>query len=329
MQRIRVRRWKDVSMADLKTLFQQNPFPLYRGTPLCGRMKGYMFMRASANANDSKWWRSEALVVLVDEKPILTGQLHDVPYLSEHWGMSMGNIIHLITDHPDDEAVRFAGRELINRLLENCTMDFVSVSVPAPSTMLVRALEDAGFRYAEGFANMVGTTHGFREQFRADNVIIREMKESDLTEISEAYNGMPFPSRFASDGGFSREKVIRLYVHRFREVYEKKLGPIFVAELGGRFAGALITLIDKGIFDTIGVKTNPLSGMGIIIHPRAKSKGVALNLIEHRQDYYKKMGVEYVNFGANFNNIPMIRGLTKLGLKHGSTDVSLHWRKER
>ena len=30
---------------------------------------------------------------------------------------------------------------------------------------------------------------------------------------------------------------------------------------------------------------------------------------------------------ANFNNIPMIQGLTKLGLKHGSTDITMHWRR--
>jgi len=39
---------------------------------------------------------------------------------------------------------------------------------------------------------------------------------------------------------------------------------------------------------------------------------------------YKSDGVEYVNFGANFNNGPMIIGLGKLGLKYGSVDVALH-----
>ena len=320
MKPVGIRRWGDVSVHKLKILFQQNPFPLYRGTPLADGMKTYMFEQARKP-------EQKTLVALVDGEPVLTGQLHEVPYLSEHWGISMSNISHLVTDRPSDEKVRFAGRELISHLLGNCDTDFVSASVPAPSVMLIRALEDVGFRYAEGFANMVGTTGDFRAQFQVPDLAIREARESDFSEIEEAYDSVPFPSRFVNDGGFDRKKATKLYVRRFQEVYEKKLGPLFVAELNGEFAGALIALIDKGIADTVGVKTNPLSGMGIIIHPRATRKGVALHLIEHRQDYYKRRGVEYVNFGANFNNIPMIRGLTKLGLRHGSTDISLHWRR--
>ena len=76
--------------------------------------------------------------------------------------------------------------------------------------------------------------------------------------------------------------------------------------------------------ETIGVKTNPLSGMGIIIHPRASRRGLSLAMVELRQDYYKSEGVEYVSFGANFNNKPMISGLEKLGLRYGSLDMTFH-----
>ena len=135
---------------------------------------------------------------------------------------------------------------------------------------------------------------------------------------------MPFPSRFVNDGGFDKKKAVYLYTHRFREVYEQNIGRIFVAEIEGQFAGALIALIDEKMAKAIGIKTNPLSGMGIIIHPRASRRGVSLALIEHRQDYYKSEGVDYVNFGANYNNMPMLRGLAKLGLEYGSLDMTFH-----
>jgi len=320
MPQVEIKHLEDASAYKVATLFKQNPFPLYRDTPLADRMKEYMLERARKSGQGT-------LVALIDGEPVLTGQIHEVSYLSEYWGIRMGNISHMVTDRPDHEVTRLAGRELIFHLLANGHMDFVSVRVPGPSVMLARALEDAGFRYAEGFVNIVGTAGNFREQFRVDGVTIREMKESDLAEISKAYGSMPFPGRFITDGGFDREKAVRLYVHRFEEVYEKKLGQIFVAEMDGAFAGALIALVDKDISNTLGVKTNPLSGMGIIIHPRATRKGVALNLLEHRQGWYKEQGVGHINFGVNFNNIPMLRGVAKLGLKRGSTDMSLHWRK--
>jgi GNAT superfamily N-acetyltransferase len=203
-------------------------------------------------------------------------------------------------------------------------MAFLSTSIPGPSISLARALEKNGFRYAEGFVNWVGPTHEAREEFLIPNLTIREFQGHDLGWITEAYSKVEFPSRFVTDGGFDKKRAKELYVRRFQEVYKEKLGKIFVAELEGRFAGAIIAIIDERMAKTIGIKTNALSGMGIIIHPDMSRKGVATALIEHRQAYYKSMRVEYVNFGANFSNLPMIRGLEKLGLKFGSVDMAFH-----
>ena len=176
---------------------------------------------------------------------------------------------------------------------------------------------------------MVGPTNDFRDEFRVPGILIREALDDDLLEIADAYSKVTFPSRFASDIRFNSEKAMQLYQHRFEEVYTQKLGKIFIAEIDGTFAGALIAIIDEKMAKSIGVKTNILSGMGIIIHPRAARKGVSLYLIEHRQAYYKSNGVEFVSFGANFNNRPMILGLLKLGLTYGSLDMTFHhWRKK-
>ena len=107
------------------------------------------------------------------------------------------------------------------------------------------------------------------------------------------------------------------------------MGRIFAAEFDGRFAGAIIAIIDERMAKEIGIKTNALSGMGIIIHPEASRRGVAMALIEYRQGYYKSEGVDFVNFGANFSNLPMVRGLQKLGLQFGSIDLAFHkWIKK-
>jgi len=322
---IEVKLWSEVPEIKIEELFISNPFSLYRGTPLANDlMKKYMFAlsRESALLNDNN-----AMVALVDDKPVVTGQVYEVPYLSKYWGQSIGNLVHVVTANPNEEKTFHAARILIENLLAQAKKDkiaFISVTVPASSIMIVRALENNSFYNAEGFINMVGPTNTSRETFTLSGMRIRDIVEKDFIEITEAYHEMPFPTRFVNDGGFDKKKAVDLYLHRFREVYEQKLGEIFVAEIEGQFAGALIAIIDEKMRKTIGVKTNPLTGMGIIVHPRASRRGVSLALIEHRQEYYKSQGVHYVNFNANYNNVPMLRGLAKLGLEYGSLDMTFH-----
>ena len=323
--KICLKRWSEVVETHVEEFFLKNPFPLYRGTPLGNElMKRYMLMHALEGAEANK---KNAMIALADERPVVTAQLHPIPYLTNFWGFPIGGLGHIVTDNRANEVTHEAALALISTLTDSARRDglnFLSVSLPGPSIAFVRALEKSGFLYAEGFINMVGPTNDFRDQFDVPNLRIREIIDTDFSWIADAYSKVYFPSRFVTDGGFDPTKAHELYIRRFREVKEKEIGKVFVAELDNEFAGAIIAIIDGKIEEAIGVKTNPLSGMGIIIHPRAARRGVSMALIEYRQEYYKSIGVEYVNFGANFNNRPMILGLGKLGLQYGSLDMTFH-----
>ena len=275
-----IKMWSQVDPAKLEALFQSNPFPLYRGTPLGNpSMKTYMYGLARENAEKND---EQALVALVDDEARFTAQLYQIPYLSDFWGMSIGGIGHMVTDKPVDEETHDAAVAVISRLLTGARsqgMRFLSTSVPGPAIPVIRALERSGFLYAEGFINMVGPTHGFRETFTVPDLKIREITEADFAHIDEAYSQVNFPSRFVTDGGFDPKKAHKLYGRRFREVHEKGLGKIFVADYRDEFAGALIAIIDEKLAEATGIRTNILSGMGIIIHPRAARRGVSLSLI--------------------------------------------------
>lgn len=325
-----LKNWHEVESRDLEKLFLDNRFPLYHGTPIAGdSMKRHMYQLARESAKENG---ETAKVALAKGRPIATGQLYSIPYLTDFWGISIGSIGHMVVEPPAEEESYHAANLLVKALVKEAgkrKMVFLSTSIPGPSISLGRALEENGFRYAEGFINWVGPTHKAREKFLIPNLKIREIREDDFNCISEAYFKVEFPSRFVTDGGFDKEKAKELYVRRFQEVYERKLGKIFVAEFDGNFAGAIIAIVDERMAKKIGIKTNALSGMGIIVHPKATRRGVALALIEYRQSYYKSKGVEYVNFGANLSNFPMIRGLEKLGLRFGSVDVTFHkWLNE-
>ena len=319
--KITIKKWNEVPEDKIKKLFMENPYPFYRGTPLANDlMKEYMFLSAKKSA-----LTNVALVVLLDGEPVITGQYYNIPYLSKYWDADIGAIGHIISKKmPANISINAANllTLYLSYLISNAK--FVSITIPGSNIHLIRSFEQSGFVYAEGFINMVKSTNDFRDEFSVPGLVVRDPIESDFDEIDDAFSKMPFPARFVSDGGFDSDKAVKLYTHRFREVHDQCLGKIFIAEIENRFAGALIGIIDEDMFKETGIKTNILSGMGIIIHPRAVRSGVSMHLIESRQDWYKSKGVEYVNFGANFNNRPMLLGLDKLGFNYGSLDVALH-----
>ena len=319
-----VKLWSEMAEREIEELFLRNKCVLFKGTPIGNDlMKRYMFSLAKESAAVKP---ECAMVALTDNKLSVTGQVLEVPYLSKHWKRRIGAIQHIVTDLANDKTTYLAAGALLEELLSRAKEDgfsFLSASLNSANSMVIRAFEEAGFRYAEGIMNIVGPTNLFRNEFAVQGMRIREAILNDMSDIEEAYRSVPFPSRFFSDHEFDNTKALDLYVQRFTEIFERDPKKIFVLELNGKFAGALIALVDEKMFEKIGVKTNVL-GMGIIIHPRAARKGVSMALIEHRQNFYKKIGVEYVSFGANNNNFPMIRGLEKLGLKFGSLDLSFH-----
>jgi len=319
--------WSKVPPADLKELFLHNPLPPFRGTPLVNdSLKQYFFERAAKAAI-----HNAAVVVRDGDTVLAAGQVYEIPYLSRYWGLRMGGLGHIVTRGTVDAQMRQATSILINELVREALklqLDFLSGSVPGKDLPLVQAFEEHGFRYAEGFINMVGPTTQDYTAFHAPGVKIRMLEESDFKSIDEAYRSVDFPSRYVTDGGFDPKRGYDLYPHRYREVFDQQLGVIFVAECDNHFAGALIGIVDHDLSVATGIKTNVLSGMGIVVHPRAARRGVSLALIAERQHWYAQHGVEWVSFGANFNNLPMLRGLAKLGLVYGSLDMTYHrWLK--
>jgi hypothetical protein len=59
------------------------------------------------------------------------------------------------------------------------------------------------------------------------------------------------------------------------------------------------------------------------VHPRAAGKGVALALIACRNPWYREQGVKIGYYGSNINNLPMIRGLEKMGTRHAGIEISM------
>ena len=247
-------------------------------------------------------------------------------FLSDHFEIGCGSISLTGLPGESDEQPAVAGalgQESLS-LLKNDRIAFVSASAYAEEKAAIHGLEDSGFRLVEVFANYSQDIDGVEFSSEAPGFVIRDCVADDLDQIKKLYENERFPGRLISESRLSTEAAYALYGRRFQEVFEEKLGRIFIADQGGKVLGALIGMIDQDLYQKTGIKTNPLSGMGIIVDRQSRGMGVSTHLITERMRWYQAEGVRTVSFGASINNVAMIGGLTKRGMKLTSAQCAFH-----
>jgi ribosomal protein S18 acetylase RimI-like enzyme len=211
------------------------------------------------------------------------------------------------------------------------TKSLMSTSIPAENIGAIQSFIEHEFSYREGFINMIASTSNKQLQWKRlvsndiKTIEIRMALKQDIIKIEEWYSKSQFPSRFVTEEHFDSSKAMMLYGKRFREVMESDEidGDVIVLYADGHQAGAIIQAIDSRLFESRGIKTNLLSGMGLIVNPQYRRMGIGSALVAYRQEQYGKIGVEWVNLGANLNNRIMVQCLEELNFKYGSTDISL------
>ena len=265
--------------------------------------------------------------IVDDDKIMGMGIYYQVDYLSEYFGKEIGVLDGLVIDKKIEKIKKI---EVADYLLWfifteiKSHYDFLSVNVPSGSIELIRVLERYGFYYAEGFNNMEGMLDNANEPLILGDTVIRGAKEGDFKKLEKIYLESNFPSHLVTDPFFDEQKAKRLYVNNFRKTWEEGNGKVWVAEVDGDFAGALIGKIDWELYQKTQIITNARSGMGIIVNPKYRHQKVAQQLLIERDNWYKDQGVKCQILGANISNAPMIRLLEKKGFRHASATITMH-----
>lgn len=319
---IEIVKWTDVDVEPLRELYIRFPYPPYFGSPIVDeKLQEYRFrcVQREAEANADRMFAAVG-----KGKVYGAAQLRRIVHLSDHFGIEVAGIANeaFVCDRSpeNDKAFGLLVQKLRGAAQEK-GVSFVTATAASQAHQWIRTLEDSGFRYADGFRHVFAGVDGDYGKFLRNDLIVRDLRESDFDEIAYSYEHMPFPHHLLYEPEFNISKIVSLYVKRYREVHER-LGKVFVVEWEGGFAGALNAIIDADILRETGKALNHLS-QGLIVHPRAVGKGVALALIAHRNPWYREQGVITGYYGSNINNLPMIRGLEKMGMRHAGIEMSM------
>jgi len=320
---IKIIEWQDADLEELRVLYLHFPYPPYFGSPIINeRLQAYRFRCVQRAAEASP---GTLFVVANKGKILCAAQLRRIAHLSDHLGIEVASIANeaFVCDNEAVNAQAFS--MLLQNLAESANrkkVAFLTVSSASSCHQWIRALEDTGFRYADGFCHAIEDMTNDYNHLLLNDMIVRDPIESDFKEILFSFDNVPFSSYLFLEREFERKKVVSLYANRYREVYESKSGKVFIGVIDGMFMGALNGIIDPDILAETGMIVNHLS-QGIILHPRALGKGVALGLIAFRHNWYREMGMPYCYQGANINNIPMIRGFQKMKVKHAGIEIKM------
>lgn len=318
---VRNLRWHEADLEALRKLYTRYPYAPYFGSPILNdRLQLYRFEKIYTEASRKP---DEFFAVEVDGIVVAAAQLRRVDHLTDHFGVEVASIGNEAFVAEKCEASFKGCAAILGALRDLATTRrvlFVTSAIASQAVQWARGLEETGFRYADGFIHTFASIDDNYESFLQDRVVIREPIESDFGEIAYSYANMPFPNHLLYEPEFRKEEVIELYVKRYRETHEH-LGRVFVAEINGKFAGALNGIIDPDIKRNAGMIVNHLS-QGMVIHPQWAGKGVSLALIAARHSWYRQLGLKCCYYGANINNVGMIRGLSKMGAKHAGIEIS-------
>lgn len=320
---LRIVDWNDADPESLRDLYMHFPYPPYFGSPIVDEsLQAYRFAAVGKAARENP---DRFLVALSGSKVLAAAQLRRTDHLSNHFGIEVATVSNeaFATDGAAENYQAF--KNLLNGLrqkAERRDVMFVTATAASQAFQWIRALEETGFRYADGFRHVTCPGDAdYSEFYSRNDLVIRDLVESDYDEIEFGFLNVPYPNHLLHEPEFDKRAVAALYVKRFREV-NGGVGKVFVGELNGQFAAALNGIMDRDLEKSTGIVVNHLS-QGIIVHPRAAGKGVALSLIACRHAWYAKQEMKLGYFGSNINNLPMIRGLEKLRARHVGIEISM------
>ena len=244
------------------------------------------------------------------------------PWDSEHFGFSVGNILHLISSEKEETkafetkkclleaGTSWAKRHKIRFLLSRSDGDDLTN---------IHALEDHGFHFVEDILyfkyDLTSPT-----DLRHPELKVRLSQERDLDSLRMIAGNTFVHSRFHRDPHIEKAKADRLYEKWIETSLRKEPDSILVAEGEGKVLGFIICEA-KDLADYFGKRIMVVRLIGV--SQDQKGKGVGYHLFLGALNFFK--GQTDIVYGSSASvNISSSRLLLKLGFKLFSSSLTFH-----
>lgn len=245
--------------------------------------------------------------------------LRSLPWMSEHFGLRMYAVPHLLArcDGPLVHArmLRYVIEELAD-------VDFLDCRVAVDDVYAAHALEICGFRYVgtETYLGRHLESHDRPEPHPEYHIgpCQRHEREQVLEIAAETH----VHNRFVYDPIISTAVAKSLYRKLVDNCFEHDHFQVLVARKGRTVQGFIISKLTPQFSDSMGKKYGSLDFIGVRPDTRSRGLGGALNLWS--MYYLAQEGAEYVAVRTLASNYPALGTCYKTGFRVTSTSLHFH-----
>jgi ribosomal protein S18 acetylase RimI-like enzyme len=245
--------------------------------------------------------------------------LQFLPWMSEHFGMRMYAVRHLLARSGSPlvhiRLLRFVIEELAD-------VDFLDCRVAVDDIYSAHALEMCGFRYVgtEIFLGQKLQSLGQADVTTA--VEVGPCEALDREEVLNIVEETHVHNRFVYDPLITELAARSLFRRLVQKCFDQSQFQVLVAKSRDRVQGFLVSKTNKGFHDAVGVRTASLDFIGVRPEVRKNGIGAALNrvaLIDMAQER-----VTYVGVRTLANNYPALRNCLTTGFSVTSSSLRFH-----
>lgn len=246
--------------------------------------------------------------------------LQFLPWMSEHFGLRMYAIRHLLAQASNplvhSRLLRFVMEELNE-------VDFLDCRVAVDDVFSAHALETCGFRYVGTEVFMGKKLRVSAELDLSVSVDIRSYEPGDRAEVLNIVEESHVYNRFVYDPLIEAQAARSLYRRLVANCFHQPHFKVFVATETGQVQGFIVSKTNRSFGQTVGVRCGSLDFIGVQPEKRKYGLGSALNMVALQ--HMEKSGLEYVGVRTLANNYPAMRNCLSTGF--GVTSSSLHFHR--
>jgi ribosomal protein S18 acetylase RimI-like enzyme len=245
--------------------------------------------------------------------------LQFLPWMSEHFGMRMYAVRHLLarSDSPlmRTRLLRFVIEELDD-------VDFLDCRVAVDDIYSAHALEVCGFRYV-GTEIFLGQKLQNLPQACANPAVeVGPCEAVNREEVLKIVEETHVHNRFVYDPLITETAARSLFRRLVQKCFDQSQFKVLVAKLRDRVQGFLVSKTNSGFQDAVGLRTGSLDFIGVRPDTRKKGVGASLNRVALQAMAQER--VTYVGVRTLANNYPALRNCLSTGFSVTSSSLHFH-----
>jgi ribosomal protein S18 acetylase RimI-like enzyme len=245
--------------------------------------------------------------------------LQFLPWMSEHFGMRMYAVRHLLarSDSPlvHSRLMRFVIEELAD-------VDFLDCRVAVDDIHSAHALEVCGFRYVGAEIFLGQKPQSLHQPDLTTAVEVVPCQALDREEVLRIVEETHVHNRFVYDPLITQRSARLLFRRLVENCFDQSQFQVYVARSRERVDGFLVSKMNNAFHDAVGVRTGSLDFIGVRPEIRKNGIGAALNRVALHTMIEER--VDYVGVRTLANNYPALRNCLSTGFSVTSSSLHFH-----